>query len=131
MSRTLLSEAEGYELLKHYGIPVPRYAVVQTADEAGHAAADIGFPLAAKIVSPQVVHKSDAGGVITGIASAAAAAEAFRSITKNVRTAYPDADIRGVILEKQQDEGLELIVGGKTDPALWENNHDWYGRYAC
>jgi len=118
MPRTLLSEAEGYELLKHYGIPVPRYAVVKTADEAGHAAAEIGFPLVAKIVSPQVVHKSDAGGVITGIISATAATEAFRSILQNIRTAYPDAEIRGVILEKQQDEGLELIVGGKTDPAF-------------
>ncbi|MGB8891017.1 MAG: acetate--CoA ligase family protein, partial [Methanoregula sp.] len=118
MPRTLLSESEGYELLKHYGIPVPRYAVVQTTDEAGHTAAEIGFPLVAKIVSPQVVHKSDAGGVITGITSATAATEAFRSITKNVRIAYPDAEIHGVILEKQQDEGLELIVGGKTDPAF-------------
>ncbi len=118
MSRTLLSEAEGYELLKHYGIPVPRYAVAQTADEAGKAAEEIGFPLVAKILSPQVIHKSDAGGVITGITSAAAAREAFTTISARVRAAYPGADIRGVILEKQQNEGLELIVGGKTDPAF-------------
>ncbi|MGA9086631.1 MAG: acetate--CoA ligase family protein [Methanoregula sp.] len=118
MSRTLLSEADGYELLKTYGIPVPRYVVVATAEEAGRAAEGIGFPLVAKIVSPQVIHKSDAGGVITGIASAAAAEKAFTAITKNVRAAYPDAVIRGVILERQQDEGLELIIGGKTDPSF-------------
>ncbi|MFZ0181776.1 MAG: acetate--CoA ligase family protein [Methanoregula sp.] len=118
MTRTLLSEAEGYELLNHYGIPVPRYAVVRTADEAGPAAEEIGFPLVAKIVSPQVVHKSDAGGVVTGIASAAAAQEAFAAITVSVRAAYPGADIRGIILEKQQEAGLELIVGGKTDPSF-------------
>ena len=118
MSRTLLSEADGYELLKTYGIPVPRYAVVHTAEEAGHAAEGIGFPLVAKIVSPQVIHKSDSGGVITGIVSAAAAEKAFAAITATVRTAYPDAVIQGVILEGQQDEGLELIVGGRTDPAF-------------
>ena len=118
MSRTLLSEADGYELLKTYGIPVPRYAVVHTAEEAGQAAEGIGFPLVAKIVSPQVIHKSDSGGVITGIVSAAAAEKAFAAITATVRTAYPDAVIQGVILEGQQDEGLELIVGGRTDPAF-------------
>jgi acetyl coenzyme A synthetase (ADP forming)-like protein len=118
MSRTLLSEAEGYELLKRYGVPVPRHAVVTSADEAGVKAAGIGFPLVAKIVSPQVIHKSDAGGVVTGIATAAAAQEAFQSIVQNVKAAYPDADIRGTILEEQQKAGLELIVGGKTDPAF-------------
>ncbi len=92
--------------------------VVASAEEAGHAAEGIGFPLVAKIVSPQVIHKSDAGGVITGIESAAAAEKAFTAITKNVRAAYPDAVIRGVILERQQDEGLELIIGGKTDPSF-------------
>lgn len=118
MSRTLLSEADGYELLKKYGIPVPRYAVARTAEEAGRAAGGIGFPLVAKIVSPQVIHKSDAGGVITGITSAAAAENAFTAITQNVRAAYPGAEIRGVILEAQRNEGLELIIGGKTDPAF-------------
>ena len=83
MSLTLLSEAEGYELLKTCGIPVPRHVVVRTAEEAGRAADGIGFPLVAKIVSPQVVHKSDAGGVITGITSAAAAEKAFTAITQN------------------------------------------------
>jgi acetyl coenzyme A synthetase (ADP forming)-like protein len=118
MSRTLLSEAEGYELLKQYGIPVPRYTIVTSADEAGPAAAGIGFPLVAKVISPQVVHKSDAGGVLTGITSAAAAQDAFRSITQKVKAAYPEAEIHGVILEQQLEAGLELIIGGKTDQAF-------------
>ena len=118
MSRTLLSEADGYELLKQYGIPVPRSTVVHTAEEAGRAADGIGFPVVAKIVSPQVVHKSDAGGVITGIASAAAAEKAFTAITQNVRVAYPEAEIEGIIIEAEQKPGLELIIGGKTDPAF-------------
>lgn len=118
MSRTLLSEADGYALLKQYGIPVPRFAVVRTATEAGRAAGDLGFPLVAKIVSPQVIHKSDSGGVITGIASSAAAENAFTAITQNIRAAYPDAEINGIIIEAEQEPGLELIVGGKTDPAF-------------
>ncbi len=118
MSRTLLSEADGYELLKQYGIPVPRSTVVHTAEEAGRAADGIGFPVVAKIVSPQVVHKSDAGGVITGITSAAAAEKAFTAITQNVRVAYPEAEIEGIIIEAEQKPGLELIIGGKTDPAF-------------
>ena len=118
MTRTLLSEAEGYALLENYKIPVPRYAVAATPEEAGAKAEEIGFPLVAKIVSPQVVHKSDAGGVITGIATAEAAKKAFGAITANVRAAYPGAEIRGVILEAEQAPGLELIIGGKTDPAF-------------
>ncbi|MGA2162115.1 MAG: acetate--CoA ligase family protein [Methanoregula sp.] len=118
MSSTLLSEADGYELLKNYGIPVPRHVVVRTAEEAGRASDGIGFPLVAKIVSPQVIHKSDAGGVITGITSAAAAEKAFAAITQNVRAAYPEAEIEGIILEAEQEPGLELIIGGKTDPAF-------------
>ena len=118
MSRPLLSEADGYALLKQYGIPVPRFAVVQTTKEAGRAAEAIGFPLVAKIVSPQVIHKTDAGGVITGIMSAAAAEKAFTSITQNVRTAYPEAEIKGIIIEAEQQPGLELIIGGKTDPTF-------------
>jgi acetyl coenzyme A synthetase (ADP forming)-like protein len=118
MTRTLISEANGYELLKKYGIPVPRYAVVRTAKEAGPAAEEIGFPLVAKIVSPQVIHKSDAGGVIAGITSAEAAEKAFVTITQNIRVAYPGAEIKGIIIEAEQKTGLELIIGGKTDPAF-------------
>jgi len=118
MTRTLLSEAEGYALLENYAIPVPRYTLAASPEEAEAKAAAIGFPLVAKIVSPQVVHKSDAGGVITGITSPEAAKKAFAAITANVRAAYPGAEIRGVILEAEQAPGLELIVGGKTDPSF-------------
>ena len=118
MTRTLLSEAQGYALLEKYGIPVPRYAIVQTAAEAEKKAEEIGFPLVAKIVSSDVIHKSDAGGVITGITSAAAAEKAFTAITQNIRAAYPEAEIQGIILEAEQEPGLELIIGGKTDPAF-------------
>ena len=118
MTRTLLSEAEGYALLAARGIPVPRYEVAATHNEAARAANTIGYPLVMKVISPDIVHKSDAGGVITGIGSAEEARAAFDRITRNVLAYHPGAAIPGIMVEQQLAPGLELIIGGKTDPAF-------------
>lgn len=118
MAKRMLSEFESYNLLKPYGVPVPDHAIVQTAAEAARAAEKIGFPVVMKIHSPQIVHKSDAGGVIVSIGSKQAAEEAFDKIVSNAKAYNPEAEIRGVIVEQQAEPGLELIVGGKTDPAF-------------
>jgi acetyl coenzyme A synthetase (ADP forming)-like protein len=118
MARTLLTEAGGYELLKTFGVPVPVYRIARTAEEAQRAAVAIGFPVVMKVISPQVIHKSDAGGVITGIAGPSEAGLAFSAIDQNVRASVPTAQIEGVMVERQQPLGLELIIGGKTDPAF-------------
>ncbi len=118
MTRRMLSEFESYDLLKQYGVPVPDHVIVKTAAEAGKAAEKIGFPVVMKIHSPQIVHKSDAGGVIVSIGSTQAAAEAFERIVTNAKAYNPDAEIKGVIVEQQAAPGLELIIGGKTDPAF-------------
>jgi acetyl coenzyme A synthetase (ADP forming)-like protein len=118
MSKRMLSEFESYGLLKEYGVPVPDHAVVQTAAEAARVAEEIGFPVVMKIYSPQIIHKSDAGGVIVGIGSKEAAKQAFDKIVANAKNFNPDAEIKGVIVVQQADPGLELIVGGKTDPAF-------------
>jgi acetyl coenzyme A synthetase (ADP forming)-like protein len=118
MAPRLLSEAEGYELLKSAGIPVPRFSVARTPAEAGKAAGTIGFPLVMKVISQQVVHKSDAGGVITGIRSPAEATAAFETISRDVKARIPGAVIDGIIVEEQLPPGLEMIIGGKTDPAF-------------
>jgi acetyl coenzyme A synthetase (ADP forming)-like protein len=118
MPRTLLSEADGYELLKSAGIPVPKFAVALSAEEAVATAGEIGFPLVMKVISPQVVHKSDAGGVVTGIKSPAEAGSAYASIVQNVKAFNPAATITGIIVEQQLAPGLELIVGGRTDPTF-------------
>ena len=118
MTRMMLTEAEGYELLKSYGVPVPAYRIARTAEEARDAAEAIGFPVVMKVISPQVIHKSDAGGVITGIAGPADAEQTFSAIARNVRASDPTVQIDGVIVERQQPPGLELIVGGKTDPTF-------------
>jgi acetyl coenzyme A synthetase (ADP forming)-like protein len=114
----MLSEAEGYALLKNYGIPVPEYSVVRTRQEVIKAADQVGYPLVMKVMSPQVIHKSDAGGVLTGIRSSADAEKAFDTISHNVKAFDPAAIISGFIIEQQKDKGLEILVGGRTDPTF-------------
>lgn len=118
MTRTMLSEAEGYALLKNHGIRVPEFSVVRTRQEVAKAADHIGYPLVMKVISPQVIHKSDAGGVLIGIRSSADAEKAFDTISHNVKTFDPSAVISGVIIEQQKEKGLEILVGGRTDPTF-------------
>ena len=118
MARQLLPETEGYALLKNAGIPVPGFSVARTKEEAIKAADAIGYPVVMKVVSQQVIHKSDAGGVVLDIRSAAGASAAFEKITKDVREKVPGAVIEGILVVQQLDPGLELIIGGKTDPAF-------------
>ncbi len=118
MAYQLLPEDDGYELLKTAGIPVPRFSVVYTPDEAGKAADAIGYPVVMKVISQQVVHKSDAGGVVLAIRSPAEAAAAFTKISRDVKAKVPGAVIDGILVAQQLPPGLELIIGGKTDPAF-------------
>ena len=118
MTRRMLSEAEGYTLLKNHGVPVPGFYVVRTREEVADAADTIGYPLVMKVISPQIIHKSDAGGVVTGIHSAADAINAFDSILHNVKAFDPSAVIAGIIIEQQKTKGLEILVGGRTDPTF-------------
>lgn len=118
MAHKLLPEAEGFELLKIAGIPVPRFIVAHTTDEAKNAADTIGYPVVMKVISQQVVHKSDAGGVIINIRSPAEATAAFEKISRDVKTRVPGSVIDGIIVEQQLPPGLEMIIGGKTDPTF-------------
>jgi len=118
MTRTLLSESEGYGLLRNAGVPVPQFTIIQSKDEVARAADAIGYPLVMKVISPQVVHKSDAGGVITGIQTAEAAGDAFDVLRKNIEAFDQNAEIRGIILEQQLPPGVEIIIGGRTDPTF-------------
>jgi acetyl coenzyme A synthetase (ADP forming)-like protein len=118
MPAKLLSEPEGYDLLQDNGIPVPDHVLVQSAEEAAAYSQDIGYPVVMKIVSPQIIHKSDAGGVIIDINSPDEAMTAFNAILASARAYDPNATINGVIVERQMPAGLELIIGGKTDPAF-------------
>jgi len=85
MEKRMLSEAEGYDLLEKYGIPVPENKIAKNSDEAVKTAEELGYPVAMKIVSLQVVHKSDAGGVVIGVKNKAEVRNAFDNIIQSVK----------------------------------------------
>jgi len=116
--KTLLTEPDAYALLERHGIPVPPHGVARSAEDAAAIAARIGFPVVMKVISPQVVHKSDAGGVVTGITGPAEAGAAYTRITEAVPRRVPGASIHGILVAKQMEAGVEVLVGGITDPTF-------------
>lgn len=118
MTRILLTEPEGYAVLSNHGIPVPAYRVAGSAEESVRAADELGYPVVMKVISPDIIHKSDAGGVITGIRTPMEARQAFDRIIRHAAEFRPGAQIRGVLVEQQVAPGLELILGGRVDRAF-------------
>jgi acetyl coenzyme A synthetase (ADP forming)-like protein len=118
LAHRLVTEADGYRLMEKYGIPVPGYSVARTPDDAVRAAGAIGYPVVLKVVSAQVVHKSDSGGVVLSVAGPDEVRAAYDGILARVHASAPSATIDGVMVEQQLRPGLELIIGGKTDPAF-------------
>lgn len=115
---SLATETAAKLWLNQAGIPVPRQQVVQSMDEARAAAQAIGFPVVLKVVSPDIAHKTEAGGVIVGVSSADAAALACDRILNDVKRCAPAARIEGVLVEQQIIGGVEMIAGVVNDPVL-------------
>jgi acetyltransferase len=113
--RTALLENEAKALLKHHQAPVSVDSLATTSDEAADLAEAIRGPVAMKVVSPQVLHKSDAGGVKLGLSRKADVRKAFNQIVKNAKTYDPKAEIRGVIVAPMAGKGVEVIIGTKID----------------
>jgi len=118
MEKRLLTEEEGYSLLKKYEIPVPAYRFVTSHDEASGAAQEIGYPVVVKVVSPQIIHKTDAGGVVLGISNEQDLTEALRLIDERTAAFDKNARISGYLIEEEIKKGIEFLIGGKTDPAF-------------
>ena len=118
MAKTLMPEERAYRLLRGAGVPVPDSVQAATRAEAESAARTMGFPVVMKVVSPDVVHKTDAGAVVLGIHTPEEAGEAYDRILSNVREKVPGARIDGVLVVTQAAPGLELIVGGRTDASF-------------
>ena len=114
--RRALSEFESGRILQEYGIPTPEGVVAATAEEAAAAAERLGYPVALKIASADILHKSDIGGVELGIRSPDAAREAFGRIMANAREKAPQAVIDGVLVQKMLKPGTEVIIGVNNDP---------------
>lgn len=113
--RTLLTEIESKELLKAAKIPVVETKLATTKSEAVEIAKKLGFPVVMKIVSPDVVHKSDAGGVKLGIQNATQAGKAYSDILASVKKHYPKAKITGISVQKMARQGIEIIIGMTKD----------------
>ena len=114
--RTLLNEVESKELLQAAGIPTAAARLARTADEAEVLADELGYPAVLKVVSPEIAHKSDVGGVALNLADAGAVREGFARMVERVAAARPDARIEGVAVQRQAPAGTEVIVGVTTDP---------------
>ncbi len=113
--RTSLTAPEGKLVCDAYAIPVPKEAVAHSAAAAATIASGMGFPVVMKIVSPDILHKTEAGGVMVGIETAEDAEKNYATILENVRTYKADARIEGVQVQQMLPGGQEVIVGAVTD----------------
>lgn len=117
-SRDALAERESKQVLAAYGIPVIEDRAARSADEAAGAAREIGYPVALKIDSPHILHKTEAGGVRLGVTDEAALRRAFEEIIAAARRHAPDAELRGVLVQPMARRGVEVIIGARVDPLV-------------
>jgi len=116
--RTFLPEIETINILKTYGMPVPQGSLATTVDEAVKISNEIGYPVVMKIVSDQVIHKSDAKGVVLNIQSDQEARDSYNQIHDNVSAIMPEAVIKGILVVNMITGGEEVILGIKRDPSF-------------
>jgi len=114
--RRHLLEPEAKTVCMEYGIPVPKFRVAGSAEDAVRYAEEIGYPVVLKVVSPDVIHKSDVGGVMLGLRSADEVRSAYEKLLGNVRSHKPNAEIVGVLVEEMAPKAVEVIVGALKDP---------------
>jgi len=113
-----LDEVASKALLKAYGIPISKEAIAQTAAEAVKIARKIGFPVVAKVVSPDILHKSDMGGVVLNLGNAAEVKKAFNDITARVKKLKNKPKLEGILIAQQVKADLELVVGASLDAEM-------------
>ena len=116
--RTSLTAPEGKLVCDAYGIPVPKEGVAKSAAEAAKIATDMGFPVVMKIVSPDIPHKTEIGGVKVGMQTRTELEAAVDDVMRNARTRCPTARIEGVLISEMVQGGFELIVGVVNDPVF-------------
>jgi len=114
-NRVQLTEIESKELIKEAGIPVVEAKLAKTKTEAISLSKKMGFPVVLKIVSPDVIHKSDSGGVELGLSNATQVGKAYSKILSGIKKHYPKAKIQGVSVQKMIRPGVEVIIGMTKD----------------
>ena len=116
--RSALLEEEGQEILRAYGFPLPASKLAKSKKEAVAASKKIGYPVVLKIASPQIIHKSDAGGVKVNLQNSKDVENAFDTIIKNAKKYNKKADIKGVLVVEMVKGGKEMIIGSKLEPGF-------------
>ena len=116
--RVALTEVEAKEIFSAYGLPVVPTVLAKGEEAAVRVAREIGYPVVMKIVSPDILHKSDAGGVKTNIRDEGAVREAYRIILASAKAFKSDADIHGIAVQQMAQAGLEVILGSVNDPSF-------------
>ena len=116
--RRVVNEAQSKKLLDLYGIHAPKESVAASADAAAAAADKIGYPVVLKVVSPQVQHKSDVGGVLVGVKDAVGVRDGFAKIKASLAQHAPHATFEGVIVAQMVSGGVELVLGVQRDPEV-------------
>jgi len=114
--RSNLTEYESRQVLQFYKIPLAKAELAKNGAEALALAKKIGYPVVLKICSPDVVHKTDVGGLVLNLKSEEEVKSAFNKILSNVKKKVPRARIHGMLVQKMVEGGVEVIVGGKKDP---------------
>lgn len=114
--RTLLTEVESKQLLADAGIPVAMAHLAEKPKRAVEIADELGYPVVMKIVSTDIAHKSDVGGVAVGLGDAKAVRKAYKEMMAKVAEVAPNAKIQGVAIQSMAKQGTEVIVGSTTDP---------------
>jgi acetyl coenzyme A synthetase (ADP forming)-like protein len=118
-NRSSLSAPEAKQVADAYGIPVPQEGLATSADETAQLAQKLGYPVVLKIVSPDILHKTEAGGVLVGVADAAAARAGYETIVANAKKYDADAHVTGVQVQQMLPTGAqEVIVGAVSDPSF-------------
>jgi len=116
--RNFLYEHEAKELCGHYGMPITAIKIATSEDEAVMYSDEIGYPIVLKIVSPQVLHKSDAGGVLINLKNSEEIRNGYNKILENVKKHVPEAVITGILVQEMAPSGTEVIVGSTKDPTF-------------
>lgn len=114
--RTILTEFESKRILKQIGVPTVETRLAKNQKEAVSISQRIGFPVVLKITSPDVIHKTDSGGVKLGLKNASEVKKAYDDILKSVKKKYPRALIQGISVQKMVPPGTEVIIGTSKDP---------------
>jgi len=114
--RSAIGDAEAQDILKAYGIPTPQSDVFASPDEAVAFCEKIGYPVVMKIASPDILHKSDVGGIIVGVANEQQVREAFDTLIARAREHVPNATIWGAQVQEMVTNAREVIIGMNRDP---------------